>query len=78
MVLDYSDRTTYHSSKSFLESITARYLNMLAAPRIMLNGKLTIVATYRESEAELRWMTEWLRNRFMTMFSRDFPALQVV
>jgi hypothetical protein len=78
VILDYADRTMYHRDKEFLQAMTTHHLNMLGMRYIMLGKTLTIVAPYRGDEAERRWMTAWLRDRFKAVFNRDFPMLQVV
>ena len=78
VILDYADRTYYHTDKSFLQAITTHHLNMIALRCIMRGKSLTIAAPYRGNPAEKKWMTTWLRDRFKTLFGRDFPMLQVV
>lgn len=78
VILDYTDRTTYHVDKGFLQAMTTRYLNTLSLRCIMEGESLTIAAPYRGDEAEKRWMTMWLRDRFKTLFGRDFHMLKVV
>jgi len=79
VILDYADRTTYHRDKEFLKAMTTRRLNMLGMRCIMIGDKsLTIRAPYRGNAAERSWMTEWLRERFKTVFGFPFPTLQVV
>jgi hypothetical protein len=78
VINDFSDRTTYHRNKSFLQSMTTRYLNMQGMQAIMLSDNLTLAAPYSNSADQKQWMTEWLRERFAQLFKRDFPDLQVV
>ena len=78
VILDYTDRTTYHPDKGFLKAMTTRSLNMLGMRCILLGSGLKIAAPYRGNQAEREWMTGWLRQRFKSLFNRDFAALQVV
>jgi hypothetical protein len=68
------DCTNYHTDKSFLQTMTTRYLNQLGMRCIMMGTNLRIVAPYRGNAAKRQWMTDWLRNRFKSIFGRDFPC----
>jgi hypothetical protein len=78
VVIDYADRTTYNPDKDFLQSMTTRFLNMYALEALMRRDSLTLEAPYGRSDQENQWMTDWLRQRFQALFSRDFPDLKVV
>jgi hypothetical protein len=78
VILDYADCTNYHRDKGFLQAMTTRHLNMMGMQCIMLNKSLKIKAPYRGDVAERQWMSEWLRNRFKTLFGREFRSLQFV
>ncbi|MFF5076338.1 hypothetical protein ACFY36_04755 [Actinoplanes sp. NPDC000266] len=79
VIIDYSDKTTYHRDKDFLESMTTRYLEMLGLQAVMLGDTLELAVPYNgRSEAECQWMTDWLRQHFAALFDRDFPELRFV
>ena len=75
VIVDYADRTTYQRNKSFLETMTTRYLDTLGLQAIMLGDSLALEAPYGNSPVENQWMTDWLRRRFTSLFARDFPDL---
>jgi hypothetical protein len=78
VILDYTDRTTYHPNKSFVEAMTTRYLQTLGMQCIMMSKKLTISAPYRGNEAERQWMTDWLRAYLKNAFGGDFSMLRFI
>lgn len=79
IIVDYSDRTTYHRDKDFLDSMTTRYLETLGLQTVMRGDSLSIQAPYGRSEVENAGMTFWLRKRFETFFPGiDFSALRFV
>ena len=79
VVIDYTDRTTYHPDKDFLELMTTRYLNMLGLQAVMLGESLTLAAPYaRNNPGEKQWMTNWLLQRFKDLFGGDFAELRFV
>ena len=78
VIIDYADRTIYHRDKNFLNAMTTRHLEMLGLRCVMEGRKLLIRAPYHGNEAERQWMTEWLQDRFNSLFDRDFSMLRVV
>jgi len=78
VIIDYKDRTTYHADKDFLQAMTTRYLNMQGLQAVMLGESLTFEAPYGNSPAENQWMTDWLRQRFSTLFGQNFPSIRYI
>lgn len=68
----------YHRNKEFLKAMTTRHLNMLGLRALMVSPSLAIPAPYRGGDGEREWMTGWLRERFRSLFGREFPDLQFV
>jgi len=78
-IIDYTDRTTYKRDKDFLKEITTSYLETLGLQTVMRGTSLKIRAAYGSSATETAWMTDWLRQRFETLFPGiDLSALKFV
>ena len=78
VIVDFTDRTTYHPNKDFLQSVTESRLSMLGLEALMVGGSLAIEAPYGRSPTENKWMTQRLREQFKNWFGRDFPDLRVI